>query len=103
MKSAPSVALRIPMRSRKSVVFPAPLGPSSPQIWPGGTEKEMSLSATLAPNDFVTWLTSTRAGCNDDNSIVLLHLCDFALWREIGFPIQTAVLAKAQRRKGREG
>jgi curved DNA-binding protein CbpA len=31
------------------------------------------------------------------------RLCAFASWREIGFLIQAAVLAKAQRRKGRKG
>jgi hypothetical protein len=31
------------------------------------------------------------------------RLCAFASLREIGFLVQAAVLAKAQRRKGREG
>jgi hypothetical protein len=32
-----------------------------------------------------------------------IPLCAFAPWRETGLPIQTAVLAKAPRRKGRKG
>jgi hypothetical protein len=30
-------------------------------------------------------------------------LCALAPWREMGFLVQAAVLAKAQRRKGRKG
>ena len=40
MSSFPSVAFRMPMSSRNSVVLPAPLGPSRPQICPEGTEKD---------------------------------------------------------------
>jgi len=59
----PLVALRMPMRSRKRVVLPAPLGPRRPQIWPEGTEKVMSLRACLSgPKDLVTWFTTTRPG-----------------------------------------
>jgi hypothetical protein len=40
----------------------APFGPSSPQIWPAGTEKDTSFSASLLPNDLVTASTSTKGG-----------------------------------------
>jgi hypothetical protein len=48
------------MRSRNRVVFPAPFGPSRPQICPGGIEKERFLRAILEPKDFVTRLICTR-------------------------------------------
>ena len=35
------------------VLLPAPLGPKNPKISPFSTEKEMSLTATKSPNDFV--------------------------------------------------
>jgi len=40
------------------VLFPAPLGPKNPKISPFSTEKEISLTATRSPNDFVRDLVS---------------------------------------------
>ena len=50
------------MSSRKSVVLPAPFGPSTPQIWPAGTWSVTPVSAGLSPNDFATSSISTSAG-----------------------------------------
>ena len=61
MTNDPVVALRMPISSRKSVVLPAPLGPSSPQICPAGTAKEISCSATFSPKVLLTLSTTTRA------------------------------------------
>jgi hypothetical protein len=41
----PEVGLMIPDRSRKSVVLPEPLRPTSPTALPGSTRKETSFSA----------------------------------------------------------
>jgi hypothetical protein len=35
------------------VLFPAPLGPKNPKISPFSTEKEISFTAIVSPNDFV--------------------------------------------------
>src|SRR2546430_11704130 len=48
------------MSKRNRVVLPAPFGPSKPQICPAGTENEISRSAVLLPNRFVTCCTETR-------------------------------------------
>src|SRR5579871_28687 len=44
-----------PRRIRMRVVLPAPLGPRSPTIDPGGISKVTLSRATSSPNRFVTW------------------------------------------------
>src|SRR5690349_20858602 len=43
----PSVGGRKQVRTRMVVVFPAPLGPRKPTIWPLSTSKEMLSTATV--------------------------------------------------------
>ena len=62
MRSVPAVACRMPIRSRNSVVLPAPLGPRSPQICPAGTLHDTPASAVLAPNVFTTPTSATSGG-----------------------------------------
>jgi hypothetical protein len=58
----PELALRMPMSRRNRVVLPAPLGPSSPQICPEGTEKETLRRAVLASKLLLTASTATSGG-----------------------------------------
>src|SRR5215468_2476355 len=51
------------VRIRTAVVFPAPLGPSTPSTVPRGTDRSIPRSACTSPNDLVK--SSTRiAGCS---------------------------------------
>ena len=45
------------------VVLPAPFGPTKPKMWPESNEKEMLSTATVLPNSFRKFLTSTFIGC----------------------------------------
>src|ERR1039457_2929677 len=47
MVALPDVGGRKQVRTRIVVVFPAPLGPRKPTIWPFSTSKEMSSTATV--------------------------------------------------------
>ena len=58
---SPSVGCRFPEIMFMSVVLPAPFSPTIACTRPGWISSEMSLLATLAPNDFVTWRSSRRA------------------------------------------
>ncbi len=45
----PASGMASVVRTRTAVVFPAPLGPSSPRIVPAGTEKSTPASAWVSP------------------------------------------------------
>src|SRR5438552_18624906 len=74
--AVPSVGGRRQVRTRVVVVFPAPLGPRNPTIWPFSTSKEISSTATvrayrlvkpstliilICPQTEQTWLDGTMS------------------------------------------
>ena len=42
-RTAPASAASTPRTMRIAVVLPAPLGPTKPKTWPGGTEKRQAV------------------------------------------------------------
>ena len=56
----PSSARTKPLNTSKSVVLPAPFGPSRPRISPSRTSNETPSSATTPPNRFDTSCTVSR-------------------------------------------
>src|SRR5215472_7367993 len=62
----PAVGGRKQVRTRIVVVFPAPLGPRKPTIWPFSTSKEMSSTATVRayrlvrPSTLIILMIQTR-------------------------------------------
>src|SRR5699024_1779057 len=60
--TSPAWIASTPMIIRIVEVFPAPLAPTNPVIWPGRTEKETSSTATLSPKRRVRWWTSSWGG-----------------------------------------
>src|ERR1700693_4593625 len=59
----PSSSLSCPQTQLKSVVLPAPLGPTRPTLSPARTSNVMSCTALTPPKDFET-LRSAKSGCS---------------------------------------
>src|ERR1700694_250327 len=57
----PESGLSMPSRQLKSVVFPAPFGPTSPTASAPWTDREMESRATIPPNRFEMFVASSKA------------------------------------------
>src|SRR5271166_114468 len=66
MRICPEVGASTPKIMLIVVVLPAPLGPRSPTISPGETQKEIASTARKAPNDFVRRSTERTGGGGED-------------------------------------
>src|SRR5262245_57414769 len=58
----PSSAFRLPAIRLRTVVLPAPFGPTIPSASPGPSARLTPRTARTEPNDFETSWSSTRAG-----------------------------------------
>ena len=59
-RTRPLIGLMTPEATRKSVVLPAPFGPSSATTLASGTDKETSRSTTVSPYPAVTFSNSNN-------------------------------------------
>ena len=79
-RSSPASGFSSPTIMRKSVVLPAPFGPITPTMPPGGSEKVRSSNSSLSPNPFDDALgldddvAEPRAGRDVDLDAVELHV-----------------------------
>src|ERR1039458_1522729 len=64
-RTLPEVGRLRPSIISNVVVFPAPLGPSTPKVSPCSTEKEMSSTAVRLPYFLVRFATSMLAGMGE--------------------------------------